>query len=85
MELMRRIFSALRPGGVLVINDFVVNDERTGPPFPLLFSLNMLVHTEKGMTYSEGHYRRWLGEAGFQSVQRHDALGLSTLLVAWKS
>jgi predicted methyltransferase len=35
--VFRKLRNALKPGGTLVINDFVVNDDRTGPPFPLIF------------------------------------------------
>lgn len=83
-KLINKCFRALKSGGTVVINDFIPNDQYTAPVFPLMFSLNMLVHTPEGKSYSEGEYRRWLQESGFQLPQRHDVLGLSTLLVANK-
>lgn len=48
---------ALRPGGTLVIAEFVPAADRNGPPMPLLFALNMLVHTTEGDTFTAAEYR----------------------------
>lgn len=47
------------------------NEERTGPPFPIMFGINMLLHCQ-GDTYTFGEYRRWLREAGFKDVDAYD-------------
>ncbi len=67
-QLFRRLQQALKQGGRLAIIDMIPNDERSGPPFPLVFALNMLVYTDRGSTYTFSEYRTWLGEAGFSSV-----------------
>lgn len=67
--LLRKLGRAIRPGGRIAVIDMVPNDERTGPPFPLLFALNMLVHTTEGDTYTLAEYTRWLKEAGFERVE----------------
>lgn len=64
----RKFRQALKPGGTLVINDFVLNDDRTGHPFAMLFASQMLVVTKDGFTYRQAEYRKWLAEAGFKSV-----------------
>jgi ubiquinone/menaquinone biosynthesis C-methylase UbiE len=71
-RLFKRLQQALKPGGRLAIIDMIPNEERSGPPFPLIFALNMLVHTEGGNTYTFGEYRSWLGEAGFSKVDMGD-------------
>jgi SAM-dependent methyltransferase len=68
LAIFRKFRKALKPGGTLVINDFVLTDERKGHPFALLFASQMLVGTKNGFTYREADYRKWLGEAGFTSV-----------------
>jgi ubiquinone/menaquinone biosynthesis C-methylase UbiE len=68
VAIFRKFRKALKPGGTLVINDFVLNDDRTGHPFALLFASQMLVVTKDGFTYRQSDYRTWLAEAGFQSV-----------------
>ena len=64
----RRLRRALAPGGTLIVVDFVVNEDRSGPPFALLFHLQMLIGTPEGATWRESDYRRWLGDAGFTRI-----------------
>ncbi len=71
-RLFRRLAAALDTGGRLAILDFFPNEERTGPPPPLLFALNMLVNTENGDTFTLSQYRSWLAEAGFATVATAD-------------
>jgi SAM-dependent methyltransferase len=66
--VFRKLRNALKPGGTLVINDFIVNDDRTGPPFPLIFHSMMLLQSKHGATWREADYRDWLHEAGFTEV-----------------
>ena len=40
--------AALQPGGLLLVQEFILNDEKDGPVFPALFSLNMLLGTGAG-------------------------------------
>jgi ubiquinone/menaquinone biosynthesis C-methylase UbiE len=65
----RKLRKALKPGGTLVVNDFILNDDRTGHPFAMLFASQMLVVSKGGFTYTKSEYRAWLGEAGFKSVE----------------
>jgi len=68
LAVFRKFRRALKPGGTLVVNDFILNDDRTGHPFAMMFASQMLVVTKNGFTYRESDYREWLGEAGFKSV-----------------
>jgi predicted O-methyltransferase YrrM len=69
-DLFRRSFQALAPGGRIVVQDFILESDKTAPQAAALFSLNMLVGTEKGASYSEQEYALWLREAGFSEVRR---------------
>lgn len=80
-NLFRRLHRALVPGGRIVIVDFIPNDDRTGPAFPVFFALNMLVNTECGDTYTLAEYTRWLKEAGFARVSRKDIRSHSPLII----
>ena len=47
-DLFRRAHQALAPNGRLVVQDFILNPDKTGPQHAALFSLNMLVATDAG-------------------------------------
>ena len=68
--LLAKCHDALPPGGVLLICEMLLDDDRTGPPPAALMGLNMLVETEGGRNYTEGQYRDWLLDAGFREVTR---------------
>jgi ubiquinone/menaquinone biosynthesis C-methylase UbiE len=80
--LFRKLHRALKPGGRVAILDMVPNDERTGPPFPLLFALHMLVITGAGGTYTLAEYARWLEEAGFTKLETAEVGGPSPAIIA---
>lgn len=84
-SLFQRLCAALRPGGRIVIIDMVPNDARTGPVFPLLFALNMLVATEEGGTYTLAEYTDWLCQAGFTTVETMDIGSHSPAIMATKA
>ncbi len=70
VELFRKCRAALAPGGRVVVQDFILEDDKTSPRQAALFSLNMLVGTERGASYCESEYRDWLAQAGFGDVAR---------------
>src|SRR6478609_2500294 len=51
-ELLKKTFRALKPGGVIAIAEWLVNNERTEPTHALMFAVQMLVNSEKGDTFS---------------------------------
>jgi ubiquinone/menaquinone biosynthesis C-methylase UbiE len=83
-RLLRKTFAALAPGGTIAIAEFVPNDDRTGPPTPLLFGVNMLVNTEEGDVFTFAEMSKWLREAGFEKPRQLDAGGVSPLVLATK-
>jgi ubiquinone/menaquinone biosynthesis C-methylase UbiE len=83
-DLFRRIHRALRRDGHVAIIDMVPDNERTGPVFPLIFALNMLVNTEQGGTYTLEEYREWLTGAGFRRVEARDIEFHSPVIIGRK-
>ena len=61
-----------REGGRVIIHEFVLDETKTRPQFAALFSLNMLIGTQEGASYSESEYRAWLEDAGFKHIRKID-------------
>ena len=80
-DIFRRARKALALNGRLVVQDFILNADKTGPQQAALFSLNMLVGTNVGASYSEPEYTEWMKGAGFGEVLRINLPGPSDLLV----
>jgi hypothetical protein len=84
--LLRKVFAALKPGGQIVLRDFVLDPNRAGPPEAAIFALQMLLSTESGGLDTRADWARWLGEAGFlppQEIELPTWVG-SSLTVARK-
>ncbi|GAB2802299.1 methyltransferase [Streptomyces daliensis] len=84
--LLRKCWEALEPGGVVLVVEWLLNPERTGPPAAALMGMNMIVETVGGQNYSEAEYADWLTDAGFREarVMRFDAMGANGAMVARK-
>lgn len=80
-ELFQRAHNALAPKGQLVVQDFILEPDKTAPRAAALFSLNMLVGTRAGSSYSEPEYASWLRAAGFSDVHRVRLPGPTGLMV----
>jgi SAM-dependent methyltransferase len=70
-ELFAKAYSALKPGGYFIVNDFVPNEERTEPTFALRFSVYTLTHTPEGECWTLSQYAEWMDEAGFGALETH--------------
>lgn len=80
--LLEKLRAALKPGGRLVVSEFVVDDGRTGPPSSLLFNLAMLAHSRGGKSYTRGELRALIEAARFTTPTFTPVGPFSTLIVA---
>lgn len=64
-ELLTKAFDSLIRGGLVVVQEGLIGDEGTGPLGAVLFSLNMLVNTGEGQSYSAAEIIGLLQSAGF--------------------
>jgi len=82
VAIFAKLRSALKPGGTLVVNDYVVDDDRSGPPFALLFGSEMLLKSKQGGTWRRADYHAWLTKAGFVDVSFQATSTPATLVFA---
>lgn len=80
-DLVIKCFSALNSGGRIIIQDWIMNNERTQPSGGAIFAINMLVGTEAGDCFTEMEVTDMLTAAGFRdiSVIEHET-GLSQVV-----
>jgi ubiquinone/menaquinone biosynthesis C-methylase UbiE len=83
-KLLSRVYESLSPGGKIVIAEMVPDTGRSGPTFPLLFAVNMLVNTDSGDTFPFDEMKSWLHDAGFVNPYTLEGPGPSPLLIANK-
>lgn len=85
LELIKKCSKALNTCGQIIIQDFIMDENRASPAFGAFFSLNMLVGTESGDTYTEKEVRTWLKKAGITSICRKDTGFGTTLIIGRKT
>jgi len=68
--VVRRAAEALASGGMLLVQEFILDADRCGPEFPALFSLNMLLGTPGGQAYSEPELGSMMERAGLVDIGR---------------
>jgi ubiquinone/menaquinone biosynthesis C-methylase UbiE len=83
-QLLKRAAAALAPKGTVVISEFLVNQDRSGPPMGLIFAVNMLAHTDNGDTFSFEEISGWLKEAGLVNPRKIEPGGPVGLVMADK-
>jgi 3-hydroxy-5-methyl-1-naphthoate 3-O-methyltransferase len=83
-KLLAKTFQALAPGGIIAIQEFLVNRDRSGPVNGLFFAVNMLVNTQNGNTWSVEEISEWLHDAGFTDPRTIPSPGPSPLILATK-
>jgi predicted O-methyltransferase YrrM len=69
-RIVEKVVSVLEPGGMIIVHEFILDDTMDGPLFPALFSLNMLLGTANGRSYSEREIMEMLARAGVREIER---------------
>ena len=82
-ELIGKSFAALAPGGVLIIHDAHLNDDKSGPLHVAEYS-TMLMHSTEGRCYGAGEMTAFLTEAGFVNVQFRPTAAARSVITAEK-
>jgi len=67
-ELYRRAHGALAAGGRVLVHDFMVDDDRTGPPLAAIWALQHATFTPAAASLTPAFIAGLLAEAGFEDV-----------------
>ena len=85
IELMKKVRTALKPGGRAVVLEFVPNDDRISPKHSAHFPLVMLAGTVAGDAYTETELGSMFASAGFTRTEKFDLqTAPQSVLVTWR-
>lgn len=82
--LLKKAYDALPKGGVLIVYDALIDDDRRENAYGLLLSLAMLIETEGGFDYTGAECRQWLHDAGFRETSVRPLNGPDSMAVGIK-
>src|SRR6266849_2479419 len=78
--LIERAYRALRPDGLLIVHDFMVNDDRTGPLSAALWFLPMALRGD-AISLTPGQLSEVIRAAGFEGLAVQDLIPTITKAV----
>jgi len=82
--LVKKAYKALPKGGVYIVHEAIIDDERRKNAFGLLMSLNMLIETRGGFDYTGADCRKWMKQAGFKSTSVVPLVGPDSMVIGIK-
>ena len=84
-RLVDYAFDCLAAGGSFMVHDFMVENDRTGPPMAALWQLQHMAFTPEARSVTPGWLRTRLQDAGFVDIQEDEMIpGLTRLIHARK-
>ena len=82
--LLKKAYNALPDGGVLLVFESLIDDERRKNAFGLLMSLNMLIELPGGFDYTGADCCGWMKEAGFRDTRVEHLAGPESMVIGTK-
>jgi ubiquinone/menaquinone biosynthesis C-methylase UbiE len=79
---LKKVRTALKPGGRAAILEFIPNADRVSPPTAAAFSMIMLANTPSGDAYTIAEIESMGKNAGFGRVELAGEIGFSRLAIA---
>lgn len=68
-EILRKSYAAIDRLGLILVQDQMLNREKTGPLLSALIGVNQLIHTPGGAAHSEKEVSEWMKEIGFRKIR----------------
>jgi len=83
--LYKNAYKALKPGGRLLVHDFMVNDSLDGPALGALWALQHVTVNADGLGLCPENVISRMSDAGFQNAETMEMIhGLTKLIVSYK-
>jgi len=84
MLLLRKAYSSLPKGGAIIVNEWIIDDDRRENALGLLMSLNMLIETSGGFDFTGADCQQWMREADFSATRVEPLVGPSSMVIGIK-
>jgi predicted O-methyltransferase YrrM len=84
VTLLKKIHASLNPGGAVIVSEWMLNDEKTGPVPSAMMGLNMIIETNGGRNYSFAEVSEMLKKAGFKNVEKRPLAGPAQIAIGYK-
>ncbi|MEW9519741.1 methyltransferase [Streptomyces tubercidicus] len=84
LALLRKAHAALPPGGLVVVYESLIDDERERNVVGLLLSLMMHLSLPGGYDYTSAECAGWLRETGFTDIRAEHLAGAEAMVVGCK-
>jgi 3-hydroxy-5-methyl-1-naphthoate 3-O-methyltransferase len=83
--LLRKIYHSLpEQNGVVLISEWLLKDEKTGPIPSAMLSLTMIVDQPVGRNYSFAEVSKMLTDVGFTNIERRPLAGPAEVVIGYK-
>ena len=82
--LIERAFTALRPGGLVVVSDYFADRQRAHAGHALMMGVTMMASTRRGRVPTFGEAAGWIRATGFEAVRLIEPIGFQYAFVARK-
>jgi O-methyltransferase domain/Dimerisation domain len=82
--LLKNAYEALSAGGVLIVYERLIDDDRRANASALLASLNMLIMTAGGFDFTSADCIAWMREAGFRDMRVEPLTSAQSMVVGIK-
>lgn len=84
VTLLKKIHSSLNPGGAVIISEWMLNDDKTGPVPSAMMGMNMIIETNGGRNYSFAEISEMLKKAGFKNIEKRPLAGPAQIAIGYK-
>lgn len=84
LTMIRKAYEALPEGGVYVVYESIIDDDRSANAFGLLMSLDMLIETPDVFDYTAADCSGWMEQAGFRQTRLEHLIGPDSMVVGIK-
>ena len=82
-KLIKKTVGAMKPGGLILIHEFILENTKDAPEFAALFSVNMLINNPEGRSYSRHELTEMLEDAGVKDIAMHSFRGPNDSAILW--